>query len=263
MSLIPTIHPFRPEPASLDLGRPLATVDLASRRSSARQSKTSANRVSGARTSRSTVRPTLHHIGLKTSNLDAMVDWYSKVLGMETNHRSSIPSGIQADGEWKIAWLRNDQANHRITIMALPRLTEDELRSRHKGLQHIAFAYPTFDDLCGTYARLKSLGIEPVRAADDGVTTSFYYEDPDRNCIELLVDNFGDDEQSSEFMRLSPAFASNPMGTDVDPEQLYAARKAGMSVAEIHQRACSGEFCGASAYYRHSLAAAAGQKAIH
>jgi catechol-2,3-dioxygenase len=190
-----------------------------------------------------------------------MVDWYSKVLGMEPNHETATPVATQADSRWKIAWVSNDDANHRIAIMALKRLTEDEQRSRHKGLHHVAFEYPALDDLLATYARLRLLGIEPVRAADDGATTSFYYEDPDRNCIELLVDNFEDGQQSSEFMRTSPDFASNPMGADVDPEQIFAARVAGMSIAEIHERAYAGEFCGANGFYRHCLATAANGRA--
>jgi catechol-2,3-dioxygenase len=262
MSPIPATEPFRLEFDCMELGQQLAIIDQAPPRSSKLQSKTPMNRLSRTVESRSMARPTLHHLGLKTSNLDAMVDWYAKVLGMETNHRTSTHSGAQGAGGWKIAWLTNDEANHRITIMALPRLTDDEQRSGHKGLQHIAFAYQTLDDLLATYARLKSLGIEPIRAADHGTTTSFYYEDPDRNSIELLVDNFGDDKQSTEFMRRSPAFAINPMGADVDPDQIYAARNSGMSLAEIHRRAYSGEFCGAGAFYRHCLTAAASQTAV-
>ena len=49
------------------------------------------------------------------------------------------------------------------------------------------------------------------------------------------------------------------MGADVDPDQIYAARKAGMSVVEIHERAYSGEFCGAIGFYRHCLAVGAMQ----
>jgi catechol 2,3-dioxygenase len=40
--------------------------------------------------------------------------------------------------------------------------------------------------------QLKGLGIEPVLSTDHGATTLFYYEDPDRNSVELTVDNFGD-----------------------------------------------------------------------
>jgi catechol-2,3-dioxygenase len=247
--------------AGCDLGGRLSTVERASRASSVRLREAPAERPSGATASRTIVRPSLHHFGLKTANLDAMVDWYAKVLGMKPNHRTSTPMGAQADSRWSIAWISNDDAHHRIAIMALHRLTDDEQRSRHKGLHHFAFEYPTLDDLLATYRRLMVLAIEPVRAADDGATTSFYYEDPDRNSIELMIDNFGDGRESSEFMRTSPAFANNPMGADVDPEQILAARAAGMSVAEIHERAYAGEFCGANGFYRHCLVTAANRSA--
>jgi catechol 2,3-dioxygenase-like lactoylglutathione lyase family enzyme len=42
-----------------------------------------------------TVHPKLHHYGLTTANLDAMIDWYRKVLGMTVNHRSERPAGPQ------------------------------------------------------------------------------------------------------------------------------------------------------------------------
>jgi catechol 2,3-dioxygenase len=236
-------------------------VERASRSTSACPSTGREKRLSGAAARRTMARPTLHHFGLTTANLEAMVDWYANVLGMEPNHQSSTPVGAPPVSRWKIAWVSNDQANHRIAIMALPGLTDDAQRSRHKGLHHVAFAYASLDELLATYARLKNLGIEPVRAADHGATTSFYYEDPDCNSIELMVDNFGDGEQSSAFMRTSPAFATNPMGTDVDPEQMMAARTAGMSVAELHERAYAGEFCSANGFYRHCLVTAANRSA--
>jgi catechol 2,3-dioxygenase len=188
------------------------------------------------------VHPTLHHVGLTTSKLEAMVDWYAKVLGMAPNHQSRAPAGAKTPPGLRAAWVTNDRANHRIAIMALPGLEDDPQRSQHHRLQHVAFELPTIDDLLATYARLKSVGIEPVLTADHGASTAFYYDDPDRNSVELTVDNFGDWEKSSEFMRTSPEFEANPMGTYVDPEKMIAARTAGMSVDELHQRAYAGEF---------------------
>ncbi len=74
------------------------------------------------------------------------------------------------------------------------------------------------------------------------MTTSFYYVDPDGNSVELQVDNFGNWEESSEWMRTSPQFAADPIGMPVDPEQMVTARQAGTPFAELHQRAYSGEF---------------------
>jgi catechol 2,3-dioxygenase len=190
----------------------------------------------------SAIRPTLHHFGLITANLEPMKEWYARVLGMTTNHETPAPDGAAALPPMRACWVTNDGANHRIGIIALPGLTDDPERSRRHRLQHVAFELPTVDDLLATYSRLKSLGIEPVLTADHGASTAFYYEDPDRNSVELTVDNFGDWERSSEYMRTSPQFAANPMGTYVDPEKLIAARAAGTSVGELHRRGYAGEF---------------------
>ena len=67
------------------------------------------------------------------------------------------------------------------------------------------------------------------------MTTSFYFADPDGNSVELQYDNFrGDWAQSAEWMRTAPEFAANPIGTPIDPDQLVAARRAGLSADEIH-----------------------------
>jgi hypothetical protein len=47
---------------------------------------------------------------------------------------------------------------------------------------------PTVDDILATHERLKGLGIEPVLTAHYRLRTAFYYEDPDRNSVELTVD---------------------------------------------------------------------------
>ncbi|MEO7022126.1 MAG: VOC family protein [Ktedonobacteraceae bacterium] len=176
-------------------------------------------------------RPTLHHINLKTLRLQEMIDWYATVLGMTTQYQ--FPGG---------AWLTNDEANHRIALLVSPVLSDDHDKLMHTGFHHSAFEYATMGDLLDTYSRLKALGIEPHASLDHGITCSFYYEDPDGNSVELQTDNFGHWQESSEWMRTSPLFSSNPIGTPVDPEQMVAAREAGASFAELHQRAYAGEF---------------------
>ena len=41
------------------------------------------------------------------------------------------------------------------------------------------FRLPELDDLLGTFVRLKREGILPLRAADHGLGTAFYYAGPD------------------------------------------------------------------------------------
>jgi catechol-2,3-dioxygenase len=56
----------------------------------------------------------------------------------------------------------------------------------------MAFEYTSCDELLDNYVRLKGLGIVPHASLDHGMTTSFYYVDPDGNSVELQYDNFGD-----------------------------------------------------------------------
>ena len=177
------------------------------------------------------IRPTLHHINLKTRRLQEMIDWYAIVVGMKPTFQ--FPGG---------AWLTNDAANHRLALLTSPQLSEDPDKLMHTGIHHSAFEYATIDDLLDTYTRLKGLGIEPHACLDHGMTTSFYYVDPDGKSVELQVDNFGNWEESSEWMRTSPQFAADPIGMPVDPEQMVTARQDGAPFAELHQRAYSGEF---------------------
>jgi len=160
-----------------------------------------------------------------------MIEWYGTVVGMKTNYR--FPGG---------AWLTNDEANHRLALLVSPVLSDDADKLMHTGFHHSAFEFPTMGDLLDTYSRLKALGIEPHASLDHGMTTSFYYEDPDGNSVELQSDNFGNWQESSEWMITAPQFAANPIGMPVDPEQMLAARQAGASFAELHERAYAGEF---------------------
>jgi len=191
------------------------------------------------------VRPTLHHFGIATGNLEAMVDWYGKVVGMVIVHQSARPWESKPDAYLGSAFVSNDTAHHRIAINALPGLKDDTDRY-HAKFQHVAFEYQTIDDLLNTYTRLKGLLIEPVLSTDHGPSIAFYYADPDGNNVELFVDTFGDRIKSFEYLRTSPDFHKNPMGTLVDPQKLVEARKAGMTFAELNQRAYAGEFAPAT-----------------
>lgn len=178
------------------------------------------------------ITPAMHHVNLKTIRLQELIDWYGTVAGLTPN--------FQYEGG---AWLTNDAANHRLALLTVPGLEDDPDKVRHTGLHHTAFEYASMDDLLDTYERLKGQGITPHGCLDHGMTTSFYYADPDGNSVELQCDNFGGDwSRSTEFMRSAPEFAADPIGAPVDPDALVAARKAGASPDDIHRRAYAGEF---------------------
>jgi catechol 2,3-dioxygenase len=148
----------------------------------------------------STIKPTLHHATFKTTRLQEMIDWYTKVLGINVNFQ--FPGG---------AWTSNDRANHRLAFLAVPGLREDGEKIFHSGLHHTAFEYGSLADLLSSYARLK-------------------------------VDNFGDWDKSSEWMRTAPEFRANPIGTFFDPDLVLAAHQSGVPSEQILIDAYAGKY---------------------
>ena len=177
------------------------------------------------------IHPKLHHVNLKTTRLQEMIDWYSTVVGADVTYQYDMG-----------AWLTNDQANHRIALLAFPGFVDDPDKETRTGLHHSAFEYDGFEDLNASYLRLREQGIKPDMCLDHGMTLSYYYKDPDGNRVEMQIDVFGDWAASTEWMRTSPEFHVNPIGVFVDPEQIAHAAQAGQTFAEIHRRACAGEF---------------------
>ena len=176
-------------------------------------------------------RPRLHHVNLKTCRLDEMIEWYGTVVGASVQHK--FPGG---------AWLTNDDANHRIALLTSPQICDDADKLLHSGLHHTAFEFDSYADLMNTYVRLAAAGIEPHACLDHGMTTSMYYVDPDGNSLELQADNFGDWSQSSSYMRTSPDFHRDPIGSPFDPRKLVAEWKAGVPPADLRRRTFAGEF---------------------
>jgi len=189
-----------------------------------------------------TAHPILQHVGITTPNLDAMLEWYRKVLGMAVHQRLAVPPGRAPFTA--VAFASNDEINHRLSFFEVPEATIDPERSRHARVQHIAFAYGMLDDLLGTYVRLKNLGIMPMWAADQSFQTAIYYEDPDRNVVELNVDNFTNLWAVTEQLKSLPP----KLHVYIDPEKLIEARKAGASPWEVHERAFAGEFLPEQSY---------------
>jgi catechol 2,3-dioxygenase-like lactoylglutathione lyase family enzyme len=101
--------------------------------------------------------PTLHHVGVTTTRFEEMLDFYAKVLGMYPVKQQDFPIG---GGVTRVAFLTNDRANHRLTLVSHPGLTEVGARANYaRAGQHMAFEYGSIDDLFRTYKRLKRLGI--------------------------------------------------------------------------------------------------------
>ena len=177
------------------------------------------------------IKPKLHHVTMKTSHLDDMIAWYGKVIGVKVQFRDQVA-----------AWTTNDAANHRIAFLAVPGLSDDAEKISHNGMHHTAFEYDSFHDLMTSYDRLRKEGVDPAFCLDHGLTISLYYKDPEGNYVELQSDNFGDWNKSAEWMRTSPDFAANPIGTFFDPAQVYDKMMSGADFKTLQKSIRSGDY---------------------
>ena len=164
----------------------------------------------------------LAHVVFKTGHIQPMLDWYCNVL-----------EGTVAFANDAVAFMSYDEEHHRVAFIA----TGADVRpsTSHTGLHHVAFTYATLSDLLATYTRLHDGGVSPFWCVNHGPTTSVYYEDPDGNHVELLIDNFESNEELDKWFA-SGAFAANPIGTTFDPENLLARFVAGEPLSQLVQR---------------------------
>lgn len=166
----------------------------------------------------------LAHIVFFTNNLERMVDWYCTVLDAEVVFSND-----------KIAFLTYDDEHHRIALVAThefaPRPTVDSV-----GFYHAAFAHDSLPLLLDNHDRLALVGIRPYRTINHGPTISFYYKDPDGNALELQVDRFETAAAAKEWMATSEAYARNPVGVPVSPEELYRQMNDGVPWTTIARR---------------------------
>ena len=147
----------------------------------------------------------LAHIVLKTTRYEDMLAWWKKVLSADVRHGNDF-----------ITFLSYDSEHHRMAIVKFPHLRERD--DGVNGVEHFAFTFASVADLFAKYKELKQVGITPYWTINHGMNFSAYYRDPDGNQVELQIDAMTEKE-ADDFMK-SPIFAANPIGIDVDFEEL-------------------------------------------
>ena len=166
------------------------------------------------------VSPSLFaHFVLKTSNRDALRDWYLKVLNARLVFENEFISFITYDDE-----------HHRVAFINLPNLKKAAADTW--GLSHVAYTFGDLGQLLSTYRRLKAQGIVPMRPINHGPTVSLYYNDPDGNFVELQVDAFKTKAEAAGYFS-TDSFARNPIGVAFDPDKMMADYEAGVPEADL------------------------------
>ena len=187
------------------------------------------------------IKPHFHHWGMKTLKVDEMSDWYSKICGYEVVLDVAQQMDVSTETPPRAMLVTNDLAHHRGGFFSSPLLKDDPGRKFTPGLSHFAFGYDGVDDLLSSWERLKGEGIEPVICTDHGPSFALYYKDPDDNTVELCCDAWEEPGRALEAVH-DPAFVQNPFGRQFDPAKMLAARRSGVAVRELHERAMADEY---------------------
>ncbi len=166
----------------------------------------------------------LAHVVLRTKEgrVQKILDWYKTVLEGEAMYENPA-----------IGFVTYDNEHHRVAVLAMPGVGDHV--DMTCGLHHVAFTYESLHDLMHSYNRLKNEhGIKPEFCINHGPTTSMYYFDPDKNQIELQVDNVPE-EKFAEYFE-NGEFTENPIGIKFDPDELSAKLAAGVPEEELLKR---------------------------
>jgi catechol 2,3-dioxygenase len=115
-------------------------------------------------------------VHLRTARLEKALEFYSGVLGLKASTGPGAHAIFSAMPKRPALLVLSEDRD------ASPRLP------RSIGLNHIAFRYPTRNDLAQAYRRIVKAGHPVAGASDHGVSEAIYLSDPDGNGVELYAD---------------------------------------------------------------------------
>ncbi|MEM6727860.1 MAG: VOC family protein [Pseudomonadota bacterium] len=123
------------------------------------------------------------HVHLRVSDLERAVRFYRDALGFKVQERY----GSQA------AFLSAGGYHHHIGLNTWQSRGGAPAPGGHTGLYHVAFLYPTLEDLRQAAASVAAAGTHIYGAADHGVSVALYFDDPNGNGVELYWDRAPED----------------------------------------------------------------------
>lgn len=184
----------------------------------------------------------ISEIVLKTSQFDTLRHWYQTVFGIKPFYERTPPksaASAYAGGQYvrasdmRLSFMRLHMDFPYTQVLALfevPDLARGA--SGEPGLHHMQFRHPTMAELVTRYERLLAIDVKPVRTANHGPGTSFYYADPDGNSVELSASNFTTEEDYLGYFK-SDSYRNNPSGIEIDVADYVRRFRSGISLAEL------------------------------
>ncbi len=118
------------------------------------------------------------HFGIHVTDLERMVDFYTRVVGLLVMDRGTLK-----DGPTLVFMSRNPDEHHQMVLVT----------GRPPGIEYnvvnqISFKVPALEDLKALHARTREDGVKQFRIVTHGNAWSVYFADPEGNRVEFFVD---------------------------------------------------------------------------
>ncbi len=122
------------------------------------------------------------HLSLSVTGLDRSTDWYREVLGF------ALDSRVEGNGFLRNR-LRHPDAGITLTLTAHEAGSGEPFDERRTGMDHVAFAVPTIEDLHNVKALLEARGVDhsEVKPTASGAGGMITFRDPDNIQLELFA----------------------------------------------------------------------------
>lgn len=120
---------------------------------------------------------TLSHLGVFVTDINRMVDFYTRFLGFAVSDRGPNPNG-------EIVFLTRDPREHHQIVLASGRPTDLPFNI----INQISLRVDSLDTLRELYVGLKDEPVEILGPISHGNALSVYFRDPEKNRVELLID---------------------------------------------------------------------------
>lgn len=143
-----------------------------------------------------TLTAQLTHFGIHATDLDRMVDFYTRVMGFVISDH-----GVSRNTGARIVFMTQDPECHHQFVLFDGRPADEG----YSPVNQISFRLDSLDTLKGYRKALAAAGISEQRVTDHGNAWALYFKDPEGNPVELYCD--------------SPFYTPQPCGEPLDLDQ--------------------------------------------
>ena len=124
------------------------------------------------------VKLSFSHVGLFVTDLEKMVDFYTRHIGLVVSDREKRPDGSE------IAFMTGDPREHHQVVFASGRPAD----LQYNMIQQISFRAQSLSALREVYNKLLKEPIVELGPVTHGNAISCYFRDPEGNRLEVFID---------------------------------------------------------------------------